>query len=78
MTISKLALLLTGSETPITYTKERAVCLLCTGGPEKEKAAQTWRSVAAFGSASHKNEYTSKGDNLQSLILASVGGDDHV
>lgn len=78
MTISTSALILTGSETPITYTKERAVSLLFTGGPEKEKAAQTWRSVAAFGSSSRKNKYTSKGDNLQSLMLASAGGADHV
>jgi hypothetical protein len=78
MKISTSALLLTGSNTRTVYTKERAVCSLCSGGSEKEKAAQIGESGAAFSSTSYEGEYTSKGDNLQCIIRARVGGADHV
>jgi hypothetical protein len=74
MNISTSALLLTGSNNSTVHTNERAACSLCSGGSEKEKAAQTWRSVAAFSNASNTKKYISKDTNMQRIILTHVGG----
>lgn len=78
MNISSSALLLTGSNTRTVFTKEIAVCSLCCGGSDKEKAAQIGESVAAFSNTSNKDDFTSKANNLQRIIRTHVGGANYV